>query len=154
MTTRRDVPAVALLGLALGFGLAHVTVPKSMLTAPEWMRPARRADGPDFARIADEAASLQARQEQLLREIELGDHMAARLAAGTLSLADAAGEMEPFLRTRAGFDTVCRHYYHVPNTHLGTARYLIEKVRRLLEDDPSREATVTARLEAEYAALK
>ncbi len=149
MTTRRagTVWVAALCGLALGLGLAHVTDPARIGQA-------RRAAGPDPATAADETAELQARREQVVREIELGNHLAARLAAGTLSLADAVGRMEPHLKARPGFDDACRHYYRVPNARLGTARHLIEKVEVMLEADPDRWAAVSERLEAEYASLE
>ena len=110
--------------------------------------------GPDSERIDNERAELEHLHERLNLEIEVSDHLVTQLAAGTISLADATAHLEPRLQTRPGFTTVCELQYRTPNTHLGTARYLIEKVKRFLKADPSRQANVSARLEAEYALLQ
>jgi hypothetical protein len=110
--------------------------------------------GPDCKRLDDERTELDHQRERLNLDIEVSDHLVTRLATGTISLADATAQMEPRLQERAGFRTVCEVQYQVPDTYLGTARYLIEKVARFLEADPSHQASVSARLEAEYAAMQ
>jgi hypothetical protein len=110
--------------------------------------------GPDSNRIVDEQTEIDHQRERLNRDIELSEHLVTRLATGTISLADATEQMEPRLQQRPGFQITCENNYRVPNTRLGTARYLIQKVEWCLEADPTQWAAASARLEAEYAALK
>jgi hypothetical protein len=84
----------------------------------------------------------------------MGEHLAARLADGTLTLAAAVDQLEPAMRARTGFACVCAHQYQVPTLRLGVARYAINRAERLFADDPAGWAAVSSRLEAEYAALK
>jgi hypothetical protein len=58
------------------------------------------------------------------------------------------------LRDRAGFEATWTRNYHAPTFRLGVARFAILKVRYLLASDPERMSAVSARLEAEYAALR
>lgn len=137
--------AALLPGLALSLAFGVVAV-------PGWPRT------PSFAatdRPADAGADddLDARRERLFREFEIADQLAARLAAGSLSLGAAAEQIEPLLSDRPGFAHTCTIYYRVPDIRLGAARYLIGKVERLLASDPARWAAASGRLEAEFAAL-
>ena len=86
--------------------------------------------------------------------MEIAGHIANRLAEGTITLAQATDQLEPQLAERTGFDAVWRHTYRVDTFRQGVARYVMNRVAPLLEDDPDRRAAVTARLAAEYAALK
>ena len=145
---RTGVALASFSGIALTFGLAYSVGPRSICTT------GLATYVPDTPSIDDRAAELDAQKERLHRGIEFGDHLAVHLAVGTITLARATEQIEPHLRTRPEFDVVFERYYRVPSFHLGTARYLIDKVRRLLEDDPSWWLIVSTRLEAEYAAMR
>jgi hypothetical protein len=109
----------------------------------------------DWNRAATEYEKLDDRMARLQREIELGNRLAHQLITGTITLTYAIEQMEPHLRARPEFEIACETYYRVPgNTRLGTARYLILKVRGLLDAEPYQLSIVSARLEAEYEALK
>jgi hypothetical protein len=154
MNARRTgaVSAAALSGLVLTLGLAQVVAPEwvKRVGLDVWNMPGLRADARASAK---EAAELRARQEKLGQEIELSEHVAARLADGSLTLAEATDELEPILRDRPGFDAIRVAKYEAPTFRHGVARYAIMKVHALLARDPARRAAVSARLEAEYAAL-
>jgi hypothetical protein len=139
--------ATALCGLALTLGLVYAIASGNA-------RMTRSVRELDRAAIADRAAALRERHDRLQHEIQFVEHFAVQLAAGTLSLTDATARIEPILRTRPDFDITCQVYYHTPNMHLGTARYLIIKVQQLLDADESQWLIVSARLEAEYAEMK
>jgi len=144
--------AAVLSGLVLALGLAHAA-------APQW---ARRA-GLDLWSLSDsqntiqknqqEMAQLEAQEERLHQESETLDHLATRLAVGTVSLAEATDTAEPILRNRSSAATLMR-YYQTPTLHLMVARHMIARVERCLDTDLSRWATASMRLEAEYAAMK
>lgn len=108
----------------------------------------------DSSALADRSDELDLQHARLIGEFALANQLAPKLAMGALPLADAAAQMEPFLRERGGFVYDCQRLYHVTNVRLGAARYLIDKVEILLESDPSRWAIVGIRLEAEYAAMR
>lgn len=156
MTTARragTASAATLSGLGAALVLAHTLAPAwaERVGLDLWNLPAARAE----ARSADEeAAAVRDRQERVFLEIEMGEHVAARLVSGTLSLRGAVGELEPVLRTRAGFQSVCTYQYEVPTFRHGVARYAINRVERLLADDPVGWAAAACRLEAEYAGLE
>jgi len=139
--------AAALSGLALTLGLVYAIVFGNARTTRSFPDLDRRA-------IADRAAALQEQHERLLHEIQLAEHLAIQLVAGTLSLTDATALMEPHLRARPDFDFTYHTCYRTPNAHLGVARYLINKVQQLLDADESQWLIVSARLETEYAELK
>jgi hypothetical protein len=155
MTTVRRAGAAsvaALSGLALALGFSHAL-------APGWAKGVgldvwNLAEEREAAHKADaDATTLQLQHEQLLREIELADHVATRLAEGKQTLADAVAELEPILRQRAGFASQCELKYHTPSFRHGVARYVINRVT-LAPADPARRAAVARNLEAEYAALQ
>ena len=133
---RRTGAALAtLFGLALAFGLVY-----AIAVRPNWPS----ADDMNFVRIAAEADALQAQEERLRRGAELGDRLVLQLAAGKLTLALATEQLEPHLRSMPGFEDNCKFRWYAPSPRHGTARYLIDKVRRVLADDPSRWAVVSA----------
>jgi hypothetical protein len=157
MTTARRTGAASaatLTGLAAALVLAHAVAPAwaRSVGLDVWNLSAVRAD----AEAADEEAeAVQAKQDRVFLEIQMGEHVAARLADGTLTLAAAVERLEPVLRARTGFACVCTHQYKVPTLRHGVARYAINRAERLLADpDPARWAKVSTRLEAEYAALE
>ncbi|VTT99102.1 unnamed protein product [Gemmataceae bacterium] len=107
----------------------------------------------DTVALAEEAEALEAQRVRVIREAEASGRVAARVIAGTLTLAGAVDELEPMLRERPGFESAW------PNDPPGTfrrrvARYVCVRVSAELEHDPGRRDTVLARLEAECAALR
>lgn len=151
MTVNRSGAVVSttfLAGLALAVALASVVA---------WARPhLNRLLGKDLdpAALTDRADELDRQHARQHAEYAFANHLATRLAASTLRLADATEQMEPILRERPDFEFACQKQYQVPNSRLGAARYLIDKVEFLLESEPSRWAIVSVRLAAEYAAMR
>lgn len=155
MTTVRragTASAAVLTGLVAALGLARAA-------APEWTHELSL----DFwnanelyalvRATADRRENLQSEQELLYRQIEATDHLATRLAAGVLSLAEAADEGEPLLRGRPGFATVVAARYRAPSMRASVCRYLIDRVARMLASDPAQRESVLKRLETEYSAI-
>lgn len=143
----------ALAAIALALGVAHAA-------APEWMR----ETGLDVWNRADvqvEEAAEQLRHEQITqthnelnRQIAASEATAAALIEGYVSLADAAEELARINRDRVGFEyTLASLYPGAPTFRARVARYVIDRVHKRLAHDPTREATVLARLECEYAAM-
>lgn len=156
MTTARragTVSAAALSGLALTLGFSHAVAPSRVRDAglDLWNLASIRRE----VRETDEQkVVLQRTQEQLAREIEMAEHFAARLADGGLTLAEVVEELTPVLAARPGFATAATERFGTPTFRHTVAAYAIDKVRQLLEVEPTRWAAVSARLDAEYAALK
>lgn len=141
----------ALSGFILFFGLAPTIAPQWLRWSDLWKlrehRDALREAVDESVRIGDEAMQLQA-------SIEAAEHIAGRLIAGTLSLAEAAEMAEPLVRNRPGFSSVDDWHYPGSSFRQLIARYLIRKVYSILENDPNRLAVALARLEAEYVEMK
>jgi hypothetical protein len=97
-------------------------------------------------------AELEAQRGRLNEEISFASYLAARLAGGQLSLREAVTQMEPILCQRPGFRTACGGWSSVDCTRRRTARYLIQKVKAIL--DARQWPVVSARLEAEYFAMR
>jgi hypothetical protein len=146
------VSAAALSGLALTLGLAHAAAPRWAARAglDVWNLPELNAR---LREIDEETARTRSDGERLLRQIDAAGHLTARLAEGSLTLAEAADELEPLLRDRPGFETVCAVQDGAPTFRHGVARYAIRKALAHLAGDPTRRAATAGRLEAEYAAL-
>jgi hypothetical protein len=127
--------------------------------APVWSRDIgldvwNYPDAREQLRAAEEQRDeIVASQEELFRQIELGNHVAERLADGSMTLREAVAELEDPFGRREGFDVVWRDEYGTPTFRHGVARYVIGRVEALLAGDPARWAAVSARLEAEYDAL-
>jgi hypothetical protein len=155
MNARRTgtVSAAALGGLAFALGLAQVVAPGwvKRVGLDVWNMPGLRSDA---RAAAARGAELRARHEALRRQIDLSDHVCARLAGGVLTLAEATDELEPLMRERLGFELMWDVHYTAPTFRHGVARYAIRKVQFLLASDSARLAAVSACLEAEYAALR
>jgi hypothetical protein len=99
------------------------------------------------------AARLQEQKEQLFQEIEFCNHLIARLIDGSMTLEYAADAWEPIIRNRPGFMDDGKLNNGVVSARRGVARDLISRIEVRLDND-SRWASVSARLEAEYAGLK
>jgi hypothetical protein len=107
----------------------------------------------DSVKEADAKSTvLMETQEQMRNEREFGDHLVTRLIDGTVTLAEASAEMEPIMQKRPGFDVVCRLDYRVTTSRQGAAKCLINRVNAVMNGD-SRWPAISARLEAEFAAL-
>ena len=155
LTMRRAgaTSAATLIALALTIVIAHAV-------APEWLRGA----GLDLwnypvalaakHEASQESQSIGAHYEQLQQEIKLGDHIASQLAAGDLSLEVAVDELEPTLSRRSSFDDNVQHNYQANSVRQSVARYLIQRIPRIMKNDPERLAEVLCQLECEYAQLK
>jgi hypothetical protein len=144
--------AATLLCLALTIVLAHMLAPnwtqRSGLDV--WNLPTAVAS----SQTADqEAASLNAKENQLQREIELSDHVSAQLASGNLALKLAVDEMEPILQNRSGFAMAVKGMNPSFSFRQGVARYLISRVPRIMNNDPVLQIAVLDRLEYEYSEL-
>ncbi|VTU02699.1 unnamed protein product [Gemmataceae bacterium] len=106
----------------------------------------------DVRRHEAEAAHFEAQRVRMIRESEASGRVAARVAAGDLTLVGAVDELEPVLRERPGFD--CAWLEDPPPTFRHrVARCVLVRVAAELENEPGRRAVVLARLDADYAAL-
>jgi hypothetical protein len=136
-----------------------ITVGLTPMAAPRWAqqlgldilrvsehRDALRSATIESIRVEDEAS-------QLWASIHAVEYTANRLIVGTLSLSGAVEAAEPFVSNRPGFSMASQCLYTAPTFRLMVARYLIARVRSILENDPYRLATTLARLEAEYCVM-
>lgn len=156
MTTARRAgaaSAAALIGLALALGFAHAAAPTWVRRAglDLWNLPSLR-HGLEEGRA--EESALRERRDRLDWMIETTDHAAARLIDGSLTLAAAVDELSPVLATRHGFEAEVRYRFNAETFRRGVAAYLIDKAGRALAADPTRWAAVSARLQAEFAAIE
>lgn len=137
-----------------------LTVTVAHLAAPEWSRAAGldvwNADSAraDLERTRTRGEELDARNRHTLDQIRGSGGVAARLAAGRLTLAAAVAETEALNEGRPGWaDGLELVHCGVPTHRLRVARYLIAKLECRYQADPSAWAPLAARLEAEYRAL-
>lgn len=99
--------------------------------------------------------ALEAQAEQLREEIEFVEQVAARLAAGTMTMTMAADTAEPILRDRPGFQFIAALHYPAPTFRLRVARYLSARIlQRSSLFDLISWSMLATRLEVEYAAMK
>jgi hypothetical protein len=147
------VSTVALSALGLVLGAAQSIAPRWVkhVGLDMWNLPGLRASTQEAHEKSEE---LQLEQERLDRSIEAGEHVAVRLIAGTITLAQATDELEPHLRARPGFDEIHKFAYQTKTLRQGVARYVVNRATWLLDNDPSRRAAVSARLEAEFVAIQ
>jgi hypothetical protein len=146
--------AATLSAITLSVGLAH-------LVAPDWSRevgldiwnwPAAEAGYRLHTGRGEELDDLRRRVRV---QIEVTNHLAAELAAGRLSVGEAADELARVNRGRPGFDAAMGYAYPgLPDLRHRLARYGIDKgLYRLAGADPAERRAAEARLEAEYRAL-
>jgi hypothetical protein len=134
-----------------------------MLTAhvdPSWARTAgvdvwnistANADGREAVARWEELQEIRS-ELALLAEANRG--VFARLIEGRESLAEAAEQLERTNRRRPGWPEQLRAEYPEATTDRDAhAQWAIGWVRNTLDDDPSRQAEVCARLEGEYQAM-
>jgi hypothetical protein len=153
-TVRRagTASAAILSGLTLMLGIVHMSAPEWIAVAglDVWSFPndraALRAARNESSRLRDDA-------EELRSSIEAAECIIAELVVGSLSLAEATDLIEPLMRNRSGFPSG-GIYADVPTFRRAVARYLIDRVRRVLQDNPSELACILPRLEAAYHAIE
>jgi hypothetical protein len=143
----------ALAGITLALGLAH-------LAAPEWVRAAgldvwnAAAARADLARSLACGDEIDTRSRHMLDQIRASDGVAARLAAGRLTLAAAADELAALNAGRPGWEDGLRvRCPDAPTPRHRVARYAIIKVGYWHRAESSGWAQLSARLEADYLAL-
>lgn len=155
IVTRRagTASATTLFGLALTVVVANAIAPRWVHRTglDIWNLPAAMADE---RRAGVEFASLNAQEEQLRQEIQLSDYIALEMADGKRTLKDAVAEMEPILKNRDGFVPTLEANYHTTSLREGVARFLIERVRRLMVNNQTQLKIVLVRLEGEFDSLK
>jgi chorismate mutase len=87
----------------------------------------------------------------LNRQIGASDAVALALIEDRISFAAAVAEMDEINRDRPSFEEVLVYIHPEGRTHRERiARYTIARVRSQIVNDPTRQAEVTARLEAAY----
>ena len=154
MSSARRTGAVAVVSLVLSVAVASAV-------APCWTRDAG-LDVWNVAALTEECDHERARGQQLTDErnllrsqMEASEGVAARLAEGNLSLADAVRELDEINRDRPGFDESLDYRFHdLPTRGAKLARCAMARAVARLEGEPSHQAEVQRRLEAEYAALR
>lgn len=145
--------------VAIAAGLVSAAVAAAR-AAPEWTA----AAGLDFWNLPDleaerraalaEYASLEDRHQLLLDMAGANDRVAAALAEGRLSLAEAVAELEGINRDRPGFYPVLGMYAPAGTGERELlARFALRKARTQLRGDPTRAAEVMPRLTAEFRAM-
>ncbi len=151
---RPGVASVATLAvIVVTLGVAH-------LLAPEWSRAvgldvwnagSARAD---LTRTLARGEEIEAQNRHILEQIQGSGGVASRVAAGRMTLAAAAEELEAVNDGRVGWTDGLRYaYLDVPTHRLRVARYLIAKLEVRYKADPSAWAPLSARLEAEYRVM-
>lgn len=145
--------ATTLTGITLAVALVHAIAPEWSRAAglDVWNLPELRQSDADTSAQWEE---LRDAHDRLNRQVEASDHLVIRLIEGEMSLRVAVAELARINAGRTGFVTSlgCQHpEARTDETRL--ARYALHKAERFLERDPSRQAEVLARLEAEYAGL-
>jgi hypothetical protein len=151
---RPGVPsATVLLGLAAGFAAAH-------LLAPDWSRragldvwnlPSARAA---LVAAAEEREEVVAYGERSARRREAANQIATQLAVGRVTLSAAADQINEVFRDDSGMSYVLVTVYpEAPSPRHRFALHAIERVRRVLSEEPDRAAGVLACLQDEYRTL-
>ena len=143
--------AVAAFGFALALALSYTV-------APAWTREVgldvwNYSEARKELQHANELrAELATAEDELHRQFESCDHVAARVANGSLTLREAVDELEDLCRCQSGFDTM-REYREAPTFRHAVARHVMGRVNVLLAGEPARRVACAARLSAEYGAL-
>jgi hypothetical protein len=159
MTVLRRRPGIASVAALAGLTVALFVAAHA--AAPEWSRAAGldvwslSAEDAMLRVEVDRRGDLEADHNLLRRRMAVADQLATQLVDGQLRLADAADEVVRVNRDRDSFFLVLsrEHPGAVTERRLA-ARYLIAKIEDRFQDDPSRAAEATGRLEAQYRLLK
>lgn len=145
--------AAVLIGLTTSLLVAHAVAPKWSRRAglDVWNIPTLEAD---YRAAGEELADMDAHAERSARRRETATQIATQLAAGDTTLAAATDAIRTVFADDRGLPTALEFEYRdIPSERLRFARHVIDRVGRLLNEDPSRLVEVTARLEAEYRAM-
>ena len=145
--------AAVLSGLVVTLGLTPAIAPESSRRAGVDVWDIGQA-ARDFRELREESARLGEEAERLRESIEAAEHITTCLIGGELTLAGATELIDPLMRERCGFESAAAIVYAAPTHRLRAARYLIDRVRRSLQSDPSRWASLEARLEGEYREME
>ena len=137
-----------------------LTVTVAPAVAPRWSRDTG-LDVVNVVAVTEQYDEERTRGQQLtddrnlLRsQMEASEGVAARLAGGNLSLTDAVREFDAINRDRPGFEESLDYRFNdCPTREAKLARAAIARALARLEGDPSHQAEVQRRLEAEYATL-
>jgi hypothetical protein len=142
-----------LIGLSASLVVAHAI-------APDWSRRAGldvwnlAAVERDHRAAAEERAEVYAGAERATARRATAQQIATKLVAGTSDLPTAADELlEVFEQDRGMRFVLETQYPAAPTERHRFARHAIDRVCRLLVDDPNHCAAVVARLEGEYRAM-
>lgn len=120
------------------------------LTVPEWGLAGTRGK---LRTAVEQQAGLDRYRDRLLRESDVLNDLALRVAAGDLSLAEAADAAAEVLHDRRGFASDCEFKWNGATPRQGAARCLIAKVRLMSDGDPAAQTARTERLEAEFRTM-
>ncbi|MBP3959555.1 hypothetical protein J8F10_30290 [Gemmata sp. G18] len=145
--------AAVLVGLSISMVGAHMVAPKwsRRMGLDVWNFAAVEAEQ---RQVADERDEIESKGEGSARRRVLADQFAARLATRDADLATTAVIMRDLFREHPGSRlTLETMYPSVRDSRLLYARHTINRVERLLLNDPTQCETVLARLEAEYREL-
>lgn len=94
---------------------------------------------------------IQVESDRLYCQMSACDEVAAAFIDDRIAFADAVDRIDEITRNRQGFAEVLITIHPQACTHRERlARYAFGKVRSILVDDPTRQAEVLERLEAEY----
>jgi hypothetical protein len=155
MTARRTglASVATLAALTLTVGGVHALAPdwSRRMGVDVWNLPCLEAERVQKDALGDE---LEAHGERTFRQIEASERVAAELAAGRVSLADAVVELERVNSSRSALLAGQRAFHpDAGDDRELVARYAVSKALRIFRDDSTRRTEVMPRLEAEYRAL-
>jgi hypothetical protein len=132
----------------------------AQVLAPEWVRgagldvwnlPSAEAD---LRTAVEERNAVNSAEERRARCREAANQIAAQLAAGAIPLPAAADQIAEMFRGDNGPNVAIRAAYPTaPTDRHRFARHAIDRVKRVLSDEPDRCAAAVAVLECEYVAL-
>ena len=153
MSIKRN--AAVVLAALLVVSVFFMSRGRAVTTSPAWSGlDVWMNQDPEIAELAAQSEELDATLEHLHREIHFSGHLAMELAAGRLSLEEATTRMDPLLSQRGSFRMLQVGPYRGDGTRHKTARYLINRVRQILNLNPDLWLDVSNRLEGEYVALR
>ena len=145
--------ATALILLSAALVAAHLLAPEwSARTGLDvWNLPSAKAE---LHAAAEERAEVNAGAERSAQRREAANHIAARLAAGTITLSVATDETMEVFRDDTGMPYILETVHRsAPTERHRYARHVIDRVQRILLNEPDRYAIVSQRLEREYREL-
>lgn len=145
--------AAALLVLVAGVVAARLVAPEwaAAVGLDVWNLPAARAQQ---RAVMEETEAICDYAERAAARRTAANQCAARLAAGATDLATAADELRAIFAPDPSYTNVlARTHAEARSERHAFALHALDRVGRLLENDPARRAAVLDRLQVEYAAL-